>query len=126
MAHPIPAPHASVALRPHAKLDRRLLIIAMAAIVALSAALVIVANHDDQVISATKATPAVQQQPQTSAGTRYDGGPEEGTRGAVISPPAAGSRYDGGPEEGSSGPQQLQFKERAGGPTMIPQGPGAR
>jgi hypothetical protein len=35
--------------------------------------------------------------------TRYDGGPEEGTRGIVAAPPA-GTRYDGGPEEGSRGP----------------------
>src|SRR5918992_654386 len=34
-------------------------------------------------------------------GTRYDGGPEEGTRGATTSPPAPGTRYDGGPEEGT-------------------------
>jgi hypothetical protein len=36
-------------------------------------------------------------------GTRYDGGPEEGTRGAIASPPAPGTRYDGGPEEGTRG-----------------------
>jgi hypothetical protein len=39
-------------------------------------------------------------------GTRYDGGPEEGTRGAVQSPPAPGARYDGGPEEGTRGALQ--------------------
>jgi hypothetical protein len=32
---------------------------------------------------------------------RYDGGPEEGSRG-IAAPPA--TRYDGGPEEGSRGP----------------------
>jgi hypothetical protein len=51
-------------------------------------------------------------------GTRYDGGPEEGTRGPVkdysmnsatgdvapVSPPAPSTRYDGGPEEGSRSP----------------------
>jgi hypothetical protein len=127
MSHPIPAPHAAVALRSHRRLDRTLLIIALAAILALTAAVVIATNSTDQVNPATKAAPAVPHQPQTQAGTRYDGGPDEGTRGAVISPPAAGSRYDGGPEEGTRGPQQLQFKERAGGPTMMPQGPpGAR
>jgi hypothetical protein len=126
MAHPIPASHAAVALRPNRRLDRTLLIIALAAILALTAAVVIATNDTNQVNPATKAAPAVQQQPQTQAGTRYDGGPDEGTRGAVFSPPAAGSRYDGGPEEGTRGPQQLQFKERAGGPTMLPQGPGAR
>jgi hypothetical protein len=41
--------------------------------------------------------------PQTP-GTRYDGGPEEGTRGAITSPAADGTRYDGGPEEGTRSP----------------------
>ena len=36
-------------------------------------------------------------------GTRYDGGPEEGTRGAVAAPSSPGTRYDGGPEEGTRG-----------------------
>jgi hypothetical protein len=40
-------------------------------------------------------------------GTRYDGGPEEGTRGAVTQAPSTPvsptTRYDGGPEEGSRG-----------------------
>jgi hypothetical protein len=107
MAHPIPAPHASVALpsrrkRSHSKLDRTLAAIGLASIVAVTASVVVVTNDNSQVISATKASPAVQ--PQTPVDTRYDGGPEEGSRG----------------------PQPLQFKERAGGPTMIPQGPGAR
>jgi hypothetical protein len=126
MAHPVPVSHAAVALRSNRRLDRTLLIVALAAILALTAAVVIATNDTNQVNPATKAAPAVQQQPQTQAGTRYDGGPDEGTRGAVFSPPAADSRYDGGPEEGTRGPQQLQFKERAGGPTMLPQGPGAR
>ncbi len=107
MAHPIPAPHVTVAFRSrrkrsHRRLDRMLLGIAIAAIVALTAAVTIVSNDNGQVISATKASPAVQ--PQTQAGIRYDGGPEEGSRG----------------------PQQLQFNERPGGPKMMPQGPGAR
>ena len=38
---------------------------------------------------------------------RYDGGPEEGSRGALSteasSNAVAGTRYDGGPEEGSRG-----------------------
>ena len=95
MAHPIPSPHAPVALRSQSKLDRMLLFIALAAIVALTAAVVILTNDNDQATSASKVTPAVQQQPQTAPGVRFDGGPDEGTRGPV----------------------QLQFKERAGGPS---------
>lgn len=38
---------------------------------------------------------------QAAPGQRYDGGPEEGTRGVAPAPPADGQRYDGGPEEGT-------------------------
>jgi len=40
--------------------------------------------------------------PKAFPDTRYDGGPEEGTRGP-ISTLEPGTRYDGGPEEGSRG-----------------------
>jgi hypothetical protein len=36
-----------------------------------------------------------------SPGVRYDGGPEEGSRGLARTAAPAGLRYDGGPEEGS-------------------------
>ena len=126
MGQPIPAQHPSVVLRSHFKLVRILLIIAMGAMVALAAAVVILANDDDKVDTASKATPAVQSQAPTQAGIRFDGGPEEGTRGVIAPPPAAGTRFDGGPEEGTRGPGHLQFKERAGGPRMIPMGPAGR
>ena len=147
MGQPIPAQHPSVVLRSHFNLVRTLLIIAMAAICALTAAVVILANDEDQISggatsakpiesinyggfnSATgrpDAAPAVQQESQTAAGTRYDGGPEEGTRGATSVQPqtAAGTRYDGGPEEGSRGPQQSEFKP--GPAARVPQGPLSR
>jgi hypothetical protein len=140
MGQPIPAQHPSVVLRSHFKLVKALLAIAMAAVIALTAAVVILANDEDQVSGGTtSARPAesinysgfnpatgrpdtVQQQSQTP-GTRYDGGPEEGTRGATSVQPqtAPGTRFDGGPEEGTRGP------ERVGpGMMLIPQGPGAR
>jgi hypothetical protein len=37
-------------------------------------------------------------------GTRYDGGPEEGTRSPLTSPVSPETRFDGGPEEGTRGP----------------------
>jgi hypothetical protein len=46
--------------------------------------------------------PSVTLQP----GTRFDGGPDEGTRGEFGTPrtlPAAGIRFDGGPNEGTRG-----------------------
>jgi hypothetical protein len=142
MGQPIPAQHPSVVLRSHFKLVRSLLILAMAAVCALAAVVVILANDDDQVSSVSKSTPAAVQ-PQTQAGTRFDGGPEEGTRGlAAQQQLPAGTRFDGGPEEGTRGarsyydsPNQRSsyqpapadsFKDRSGGPRMIPQGPAGR
>ncbi len=144
MGHPMPAQHTSVVLRPHFKPAQTLLALAMAAVLALGAGVVILANDADQVASTNRIAPAVQQsQTQLPAGTRFDGGPDEGTRGlAAQRQLPVGTRFDGGPDEGSRGatsyydlPSQRSsyqpapadsFKDRAGGPTMIPQGPGAR
>jgi hypothetical protein len=144
MGQPIPAQHPSVVLRPHFKPAQTLLAFAMAAVLALGAGVVILANDADQVASTNRAAPAVQQsQTQLPAGTRFDGGPDEGTRGLAAQPQSpVTTRFDGGPEEGTRGarsyydsPNQRSsyqpapadgFKDRAGGPTMIPQGPAAR
>jgi hypothetical protein len=148
MGRPIPAQHPSVALRSHFNLVRGLLAVAMVAVVALAAVVVILANDDNQVTTANKAAPAVQSQPQTQPGTRYDGGPDEGTRGLAVQSQATPSttRFDGGPEEGTRGAKPAAqpsidaskyrssyqpapadgFKDRAGGPRMIPNGPGSR
>jgi hypothetical protein len=145
MGQPIPAQHPSVVLRSHFKLVKGLLAIAMVAVVALTAAVVILANDEDKVEQATRATPVIVPQPQTQPGTRYDGGPEEGTRGGITQSQAApvpGTRFDGGPEEGTRGPQPYTsspdyrssyqpapddgFKARSGGPRMIPTGPAGR
>ena len=168
MGQPIPAQHPSVVLRSHSNLVRALLIIAMAALLSCTAAVVILANDEDQISTATKATPhgqvqpqlpagtrfdggpdegtrglAAQAQPQLPAGTRFDGGPDEGTRGLAAQPQSPlTSRFDGGPDEGTRGPQSYYespnqrssyqpapadgTKARAGGPTMLPQGPAAR
>lgn len=143
MGQPIPAQHPSVVLRSHFKLVRGLLALAMVAVLALTAAVVILANDDDQVSTATKAAPVAQPQVQTPAGTRFDGGPEEGTRGlAAQATVPAGTRFDGGPEEGTRGPRSYyespnqrssyqpapadSFKDRSGGPRMIPMGPGGQ
>jgi hypothetical protein len=37
-------------------------------------------------------------------GVRYDGGPDEGTRGPLTAPQAPATRYDGGPDEGTRSP----------------------
>jgi hypothetical protein len=136
MGQPIPSQHPSVVLRSHYKAVRALLAVAMAALIALAAAVVILADDEDNAIST--AQPSVQQQTLPS-GTRFDGGPDEGTRGSQAYSPPAGTRFDGGPNEGTRGPQTQVvepaqrtsyqpalpdgFKDRAGGPTMLPQGP---
>jgi hypothetical protein len=128
MGKAIPTQHPAVVLRSHYRQLRALLAIAMVAVVGLTCAVVILAGHDDQAAGTSSAEPIeainyggfnpatgrpdsapllhqgrVAQPPST----RYDGGPEEVTRGALSSDTAssavAGTRYDGGPEEGSRG-----------------------
>jgi hypothetical protein len=59
-------------------------------------------------------------------GTRYDGGPDEGTRGGITSPVAPGTRYDGGPDEGSRSPLTSRVAPNAGGLDESQSGPGFR
>jgi len=145
MGQVIPRQHPAVVLKSHYKAVRALLAAALLAIVALAAAVVILAGNDDTKVSAPVHARATQQiLPQ---GTRFDGGPDEGTRGistAAAVPP--GTRFDGGPDEGTRGiqaqsqsywqqagartsyqpPAGLRFKERAGGPRFLPMGPSPR
>ena len=70
---------------------------AATAIAGAAIALFLVLPGDDQ---ATQPTPAFSETP---AGVRYDGGPDEGTRGLVRSGSGSVVRYDGALEEGSYG-----------------------
>ena len=105
MGQAIPRQHPAVVLRSRYTQLRLLLAVAMIAVVGLSAAVVILAIDEDGDTSAGSATQV--STPSPAGTTRYDGGPEEGTRGALsFSRPAshtAATRYDGGPEEGSRG-----------------------
>ena len=142
MGQVIPRQHPAVVLRSQYKKVLALLCAAVVAIVALAAAVVIVANDDNDV--SISAQPNTQQQQTLPPGTRFDGGPDEGTRGIQVAPAeplAPGTRFDGGPDEGTRGPQAQSywqqanprtsyqpapdegFKERAGGPRFIPSGP---
>jgi hypothetical protein len=125
MGKAIPTHHPAVVLRSHYRNVRALLAVAMAAVVALSGAVVILATDGDEVASTNSATPIEPIQyggfnPATGRPesapmppsahplvSPYHGGPEEGTSGALSSgapvDAAPGIRYDGGPEEGSSG-----------------------
>lgn len=145
MGQVIPRQHPAVVLKSHYKAVRALLAAALIAIAALSATLVIVANDDDN----TKASSQPVAQQAAPAGTRFDGGPNEGTRGISTGaglPP--GTRFDGGPDEGTRGaqaqsywqqssprtsyqpqadanqpPAGMAFKQHAGGPRFVPMGP---
>jgi hypothetical protein len=129
MSQSISPQHPAVVLRSHYVQLRALLAIALVAVLGLSAAVVILATNSDEVAGTTSASPVEsinnggfnpatgrpassplpQQEhplPSTIGSTRYDGGPEEGSRGLAprSSTPSAGIRHDGGPEEGTSGP----------------------
>jgi len=139
MANTIPARHPAVVLRAHYRQLRALLAIAMIAVVGLTAAVVILATNDDRDTGASAATQAIAPSSTGSArydsgpgvvpaqppGTRYDGGPEEGSRGVVPAQPP-GRRYDGGPEEGSRGvvPAQPPGTRYDGGPEEGSRGSG--
>jgi hypothetical protein len=118
--------HPAVVLRSTYTNLRTLLVIAMVAVVGLSAAVVILAGQNDTgttnplskltpterraVVAFGSLSPAqINAALETAGSIRYDGGPEEGTRGAeagaLPQKPADGRRYDGGPEEGTRGPR---------------------
>jgi hypothetical protein len=127
MGQAIPSQHPAVVLRSHYTHLRALLAIAMIAVIGLSVAVVIPATNDGPSRGATPATavrgesaPTEYQVPSHARnhggapvpdlrvaplpnGERYDGGPDEGTRGIVATQPP-NIRYDGGPDEGSRGP----------------------
>ena len=113
MGQVIPRQHPAVVLKSHYKAVRALLAAALIAIVALAATVVILANDDDSTKVSAQPKAAAQQAP----GVRFDGGPDEGTRGVQSYWQQANPRtsYQPTPNEG--------FKQRAGGPRFIPMGP---
>ena len=113
MGQAIPRQHPAVVLRSQYKALVAMLCVSLVAIVALSTALVIVANDDNETtIAAQPSAQAETLQP----GTRFDGGPDEGTRGiqsqSYWESANPRSSYQPVPDDG--------FKDRAGGPSVIP------
>jgi hypothetical protein len=128
MGQAVHGQHPAVVTRSQFNLLRALLAAALIVVIGLTVAVVILAGDEGQLSDTSSAAPTghinyggfdpaagrpesapqAKREAQASAGsTRYDGGPEEGTRGAV-SPGASSNvvpttRYDGGPEEGSRG-----------------------
>jgi hypothetical protein len=125
--------HSQIPIKQRLRRDQRraklIALVAVSILTALLVALILVLAGDDSPTSGTETSvpqathqpSALQVGPYPSAasvspnmrpGTRYDGGPEEGTRGAFIAPtdgtlsvpPFPDTRYDGGPEEGTRAP----------------------
>jgi hypothetical protein len=99
MGKAIPSQHPPVAFRSNLKQLRVLLAVAAIAVAGLIAAVVILGTDEGQDAGVGSATQV--STPGPAGSTRYDGGPEEGTRG-VVPARQPGVRYDGGPEEGTA------------------------
>jgi hypothetical protein len=103
MSDTISQQHPAVVLRSHYVHVRTLLVIAMVAIVALAATVVVLATRADSPSAVSTAAPIsapVSHGTIYHGTTRYDGGPEEGTRGPDAHTLPSGNRYDGGPVGG--------------------------
>ena len=96
MSQVVPQQHPAVVLRSHYIHLRTLLAIAMIALVGLAAAVIALATDDSSAPARTAApiSAAPSTATQSVGTTRYDGGPEEGTRGTVQSV-APVSHYNG-------------------------------
>jgi hypothetical protein len=113
----VPSQHPAVVLRSHYEHLRALLAVTMVAVVGLTVAVVILATRDNGSSATPAAAPAAVAAPAASSAaagptTRFDGGPEEGTRGAAAAAPT--TRFDGGPEEGTRGAVAAPSSEQQG------------
>jgi len=129
MGHAIPRQRPAVVLRSQFNRVRALLVVAAIAVVGLTITAGILASDSDEfAVGARGPLPA--HMPNAGQGevptgpllanlpnTRYDGGPEEGTRGALPAE-MPNTRYDGGPEEGTRGalPADMPNTRYDGGP----------
>ena len=100
MSPTVPKQHPAVVLRSHYLHLRGLLAITVIALLAMAVAVVILASTGTSVPSS--ATVSSTAAPNPVGTTRYDGGPEEGSRALSVSPRVPVTRYDGGPEEGGA------------------------
>jgi len=99
MSQVVPQQHPAVVLRLHYIHLRTMLAIAMIAIVGLAAAVVVLATDDNSAPARTAApiSAAPSSATESSGTTRYDGGPDEGTRGPgrSVAPVDPVSHYNG-------------------------------
>jgi len=92
MAQTVPQQHPAVVLRSHYAHLRVFLVIALIALAAMTVAVVALATSDSSTGTGTTSAPATVTAPGPTGNTRYDGGPEEGSRGSITPP---GSNYNG-------------------------------
>jgi hypothetical protein len=104
--------HPQVVLRSRYTQVRALLALAAITVVSLAVAVVILAVNDDdgadlaRITTAPVVTAPVSTDTATvTPGLRYDGGPDEGSRGPHAVAPPMDTRFDGGPDEGTRGPR---------------------
>ena len=109
--------HPAVVFRSHSRAMRALLAVAIITVVALTAALVIVANDDDTGTTSARPTGQINYGGFNPATGRPDPAPVPQRDAQVPSASAAPDyvnpstgypsfRYDGGPEEGTTGPSR--------------------
>jgi len=112
MSDVIPSQHPAVVLRSHYMHLRALLAVMLIAVVGLTAAVIVLVIDNGTTNTAPRSSAALVASPAVSASstpgqtTRYDGGPEEGTRGIRVtgsSQHANPYAYNGGHEEGLAG-----------------------
>jgi hypothetical protein len=118
MGQVIPRQEPAVVLKSHFKALRALLAVALVVVAALAATVVILANDDDQVSGNTSSAQPIES-------IKYGGfNPATGKPAAQETLPP-GTRFDGGPDEGTRGIQADQQNEPSA-PPVIPMGPGGR
>jgi hypothetical protein len=98
MSHSVPQQHPSVVLRSHYVHLRAFLALAIAAIICLSAAVIVLAIDDN---GSSTSTGSVQSAPASISAAPFNGGHDEGGLSATSS--SVNTRSDGGPEEGTAG-----------------------
>jgi hypothetical protein len=85
MGQTVPKQHPAVVLRTHYVHLRALLVAALVALVALTIAVVVLATSETNTAGAPSSATSISA-PGPTGTTRYDGGPEEGTRGTGPAP----------------------------------------
>jgi hypothetical protein len=98
MGKAIATQHPAVVLRSHFNQLRALLAVALVAVAGLTTAVVILANDSNEVSGTSSAKPI--------ESINYGSGavnPSTGYPSATIRPDSPGTRYDGGPQEGTRG-----------------------